>query len=258
MSTATATLEPPLAAHDRGTRPGLARLAAVELRNMTDTLAGFGLLVTVVASTIAAAAIAASVGDAEDHTLRAILEVGLQPVYVLVPVIGILLVTSEWSQRTALITFALVPQRSRVLAAKLIAGVALALAALVMAFGITAVATAIAGAGDAWSLPAAMLGQATVSVVAMMLIGLGVGAALIVSAPAIVAFFALPIAWAGLGAIPALESPARWLDSSRSFDPMLSHVMDGTEWARVGTTLALWMLVPALVGLWRITRSEVR
>ena len=38
------------------------------------------------------------------------------------PVVGILLVTSEWTQRTAMISFTLVPHRSRVLLAKLLAG----------------------------------------------------------------------------------------------------------------------------------------
>jgi hypothetical protein len=33
--------------------------------------------------------------------------------------------------------------------------------------------------------------------------------------------------------------------------------MNATEWARVGTTLVLWLLVPAAIGLWRIARSEV-
>ena len=40
----------------------------------------------------------------------------------LLPIVGILLVSSEWSQRTALITFTLVPQRMRVMSAKLAAG----------------------------------------------------------------------------------------------------------------------------------------
>jgi ABC-2 type transport system permease protein len=34
--------------------------------------------------------------------------------------------------------------------------------------------------------------------------------------------------------------------------------MSGTEWARAGTTLALWMALPLAVGLWRIMRSEIR
>ena len=40
---------------------------------------------------------------------------------ILLPIIGILLVSSEWSQRTALITFTLVPKRMRVMSAKIAA-----------------------------------------------------------------------------------------------------------------------------------------
>ena len=43
----------------------------------------------------------------------------------------------------------------------------------------------------------------------------------------------------------------------RSFGPMTEHVMNGTEWARVGTTLAVWMVLPLLLGTWRITRREI-
>ena len=39
---------------------------------------------------------------------------------ILLPVLGILLVTSEWSQRTAMVTFTLEPSRSRVIAAKFV------------------------------------------------------------------------------------------------------------------------------------------
>lgn len=45
------------------------------------------------------------------------------------PVVGILLVTSEWSQRTAITTFTLVPQHGRVLTAKLLAALVLSAAA---------------------------------------------------------------------------------------------------------------------------------
>ena len=44
---------------------------------------------------------------------------------VLLPVLGIMLVTSEWSQRTAMTTFTLEPRRMRIVLAKMLAGVAL-------------------------------------------------------------------------------------------------------------------------------------
>ena len=64
----------------------------------------------------------------------------------LLPIVGLLLVTSEWSQRTALTTFTLVPERSRVIvAAKLLAGCALALAAVALCLALAAVGNLIAG-----------------------------------------------------------------------------------------------------------------
>jgi ABC-2 type transport system permease protein len=53
------------------------------------------------------------------------------PVGVLLPVLGVLLVTSEWSQRTAMTTFALVPRRFRVLTAKPLAAAVLAVLGVV-------------------------------------------------------------------------------------------------------------------------------
>jgi hypothetical protein len=33
--------------------------------------------------------------------------------------------------------------------------------------------------------------------------------------------------------------------------------MSATQWAQAGTALAVWMLLPLLIGLWRITRRGV-
>ena len=33
--------------------------------------------------------------------------------------------------------------------------------------------------------------------------------------------------------------------------------MSATQWAHAGTSLALWMLLPLLIGTWRITRREI-
>ena len=128
----TTTLAAPIRVNTAGVhaRPGLGRLVAVELRKMVDTRAGFWLQVAMVALTVVVVVVRLLVGDAADHTFQSVLDAGLQPAAVLLPVLGILLVTSEWSQRTGMITFALVPVRSRVLGAKLIASLLLAVAML--------------------------------------------------------------------------------------------------------------------------------
>jgi ABC-2 type transport system permease protein len=260
MSTATATLAPPLTTAHRDTRPSLARLTTVELRKMTDTRAGFWLQLAVVALTAVVTVVYCIVAPDADQTFVQILEVALAPASILLPIVGILLVSSEWSQRTAMITFALVPHRSRVFAAKLIASVALSVVALVSCIAVAALGTAFAppGVDGAWSLPAGMLGQVAISIATGMITGVAFGAALLASAPAIVLYFALPTALGALGSIPALEGTAQWLDGTRSLAPLTDHLMSATEWAHAGTTLAVWMLLPLLVGLWRIRRSDVR
>jgi ABC-2 type transport system permease protein len=33
--------------------------------------------------------------------------------------------------------------------------------------------------------------------------------------------------------------------------------MSATQWAHAGTSLAIWMVLPLLIGAWRITRGDV-
>ena len=259
MSTSTALLEPPRVALDADARPRLVRLTGVELRKMVDTRAGFWLQLAVLAVAITALVLLAVFGHGDDHAIRNTLAVAIWPAGVLLPVVGILLVTSEWSQRTTLITFTIVPQRLRVLVSKVMAGTVLAVIAFAAGLVLAAPVTAAIGSGleRQWSLPPALLGQDLLFVVIAMITGIGFGAMLLSSAPAIVLSFALPIGWSALGSISVFTGTAGWLDGGRSYAPMVDHVMSGTEWARVATTLALWMLLPLAIGTWRIARNEI-
>ena len=90
-----------------------------------------------------------------------------------------------------------------------------------------------------------------------MLTGVAFGAVLLASAPAIVALFALPIAWTGVASLSFFADAAPWLDTRLALGPMPQEVMDATQWAHAGTALAIWMVLPLLIGIWRITRREV-
>lgn len=259
MSTTTAVLDSPTADRAAARRPSHLRLTAVELRKMVDTRAGFWLLAGIVLLTIAVV-VARPFIDGSDLSLRGFFVDSSQVSQTLLPIVGILLITSEWSQRTSLITFALVPQRARVLAAKLNAGIILGAAAWVVVLAIAAVATAIAGSDSidqTWSLPGWLIGQSALYLAVLMLMGIGFGAMLLSPAPAIVFSFLVPLGFAALGAVPALKGAAEWLDGTQTLEPLVNEAMGATEWARAGTTLAVWMALPILVGLWRITRSEV-
>ena len=257
MSATTLTLpRPSMHPTTASTRPGLGRLTRVELRKMLDTRAGFWLLVAAVAITVVAVVVRVVVGDAEDHTFMSVLNIGLQPVAVLLPIVGILLVTSEWSQRTGLITFTLTPVRSRILVAKLLASVVLVTAMLGMVLAVVAAAVLVAAPDVAgtWDGSAAMVGQSAVYLITGMISGVAFGAALLASAPAIVANFALPTAWAGVVSLPFLTGVAPWVDTIRAVGPLSEEVLSATQWAHAGTALVLWMVLPLLIGFWRITR----
>ena len=257
----TTTLSAPIPVDTAGvhSRPRLGRLVAVELRKMVDTRAGFWLQVAMAALTAVVVVVRLLVGDAAHHTFQSVLDAGLQPAAVLLPVLGILLVTSEWSQRTGLITFALVPARSRVLGAKLLASLLLATAMLAISVAIVAAGVLISSPGveGTWSDAAPLIGQSAVNLTSGMVVGVALGAIMLAPAPAIVLHFALPTSlWAVLS-LHVFSDVAPWVDYARALGQVTEHVMSATQWAHVGTSLIIWMVLPLLIGVRRITRSEV-
>jgi ABC-2 type transport system permease protein len=257
----TTTLSAPIRENTAGVhaRPGLGRLVAVELRKMVDTRAGFWLQVAMAALTVVVVVVRLLVGDTADHTFQHVIDAGLQPAAVLLPVLGILLVTSEWSQRTGLITFTLVPVRSRALGAKLIASLLLATAMLAISVAIVAagVLAASPGVEATWSDAAPLIGQSAVNLTTGMMIGVALGAILLTPAPAIVLLFALPTSWMAVLSLPVFSGVAPWVDYAHALGQTTPDVMSATQWAHAGTSLAIWMVLPLLIGARRITRYEV-
>jgi ABC-type transport system involved in multi-copper enzyme maturation permease subunit len=264
MSTAAARFDDPLSPRSADTarehRPSLVTLTRVELRKMYDTRAGFWLLLICALLALLVAGLTAFLGDDDEHTLSTIFNGTSQVITLLLPIVGILLVTSEWSQRTAQVTFTLVPRRGRVLAAKVSASVVLALVAFALALVLAVVGTALNPAvDDAWSLSAGVLAQTAFYIVVSTLMGVAIGAAILLSAPAIVASFVLPIGFSvATNLIPGLDGAARWLDSGTTLPDLTDHIYSAHAWARVGTTLLLWLAVPLAIGAWRFLRGEIR
>lgn len=238
-------------------RIGLGRLTVIELRKLADTRAGLWLLIVIGLAALGTAVIQLIWSADSDQTFNNFFQFGLLPVSVLLPVLGVLSMTGEWSQRTALTTFTLVPQRGRVVVAKLAAGVLIALVATALTLGLAALANLIAGSHD-WKLGAVLLGQSALGQVLSVLFGLGFGALLMNSPLAIVTYFALPTVWSILGAtIKGLHPVAQWLDFNAASMPLSETGMTGTEWAHLGVASAVWILVPLVAGTVRVLRREV-
>jgi ABC-2 type transport system permease protein len=252
-----------------GTIP-FGRLVKVEFRKMVDTRAGLWLLIVTAGLTALAMVIAAIVSIAQDVELgfNTYLLTCAYTSGVLLPVLGIMLVTQEWGQRTAMVSFVLEPRRSRVIVAKLVTGVLLAWLVVVLAFAVAALANLLAALGRGvspdwdldWQFVLAFLFTQTFA----MLFGFALAALLLNTPAAIVLFFvATFILPTVVGAVSLLAGD--WLIQARPwFDftvPQAALVLDdmtGKRWAQLVVTTVLWVVAPVSLGLLRITRAEVK
>jgi ABC-2 type transport system permease protein len=58
--------------------------------------------------------------------------------------------------------------------------------------------------------------------------------------------------------VPFLDKPAEWLDTSRTLPTLVEESMSGGDWARLGTSLALWVGLTMAIGMWRLLRAELK
>ena len=239
------------------TAPRMHRLTSVELRKMTDTRAGFWLLLLVVLSALAVVTLILAVGKPDDQTFDSMFGACVGIVSVLLPIVGLLVVTSEWSQRTALTTFTLVPERSRVIVAKLLAGCALALAAVVLCLALAAAGNVIGG--GSWDFQLSHLYQGVIYELFGMLSALALGLVIMRSAGAIVTYFVLPtVVGIVVEVVTALHGPAKWFDPNKSTAPLTDGTVHGAGWAHVAVTVGIWVVVPLVAGLLRLRRHELK
>lgn len=259
MSTATA--EPGTLDVSGTPRIPLLRLTRVELRKLADTRASRWLLIAIVAITALIIVIFFVNAPPSDRTFVNFMGATATPQGFLLPVLGILLVTSEWSQRTALVTFTLMPVRGRVLLAKVLAALVAGVAAIIIAMGIAALAT-LAGSGeDAW----ANIGVDDVAKFCLLQVtgimqGLAFGLLFLSSAAAIVTYFVLPTAFTIVASLwAALRDAAPWVDVNTSQQPLFgAGNVTGEQWWQLVTSTTIWVVLPFVVGLVRVLRAEVK
>jgi hypothetical protein len=228
---------------------------------MSDTRAGRWLLIIIAVITVLTVGLLVGVGSADDHTLANFLLVTASPQGFLLPVLGVLLVTSEWGQRATLTTFTLVPHRGHVVAAKVIAAVLFGLAAIALAMALAAIGASVGQAADPWgSFGIDDVGKFALLQTLGVLQGLAFGMLFLNTAAAIVTYFVVPIAFSILTSVVAgLRDVQPWIDPGTSQAPLLSgESLTGEQWGQVATAALLWIGVPMALGALRILRAEVK
>jgi ABC-2 type transport system permease protein len=255
------------------------RLVAVEWRKMLDTRSGFwllvstGILITLVMGVVLLVALTAANVEFTADDLGQIFTI---PVSLLVPVFGVLIVTSEWSQRTAMVTFALEPHRIRVIAAKLVAVSALAVATIAFSVLLGSVTNllvaAIGGYDPVWNLSGARFFWILMVQLAFFAMGFAL-ATLLLNTPGAIAVYYVVALLLPLILWPILffvfdwtEDVLPWVEINTAAAPLTTGVnligeqvsVGAKEYLQFVTSACLWVVLPLTLGFWRLLRAELK
>jgi hypothetical protein len=234
-------------------------LVRTELRKSLDTRSGRWVLLALVLLCGGSLGWDVLHAGSEEVSVARYLGHAQQPLIMLLPVVGILAMTSEWSQRTALTTFTLSPKRLRVLVAKMVAALLLALAVValvvVASYAATGVAAVFTDGPVSWAWTAHDAAGLVAAQLLNVLMGVSLGAVIPVTAGALVAFFVAPTLFTILSAT-VLARFGQWLDVFSAFDRVAR--LDGAHLGWTLTALAAWVVVPCTVGLWLSNRREAK
>ena len=247
----------------------LSRIIAVELRKMFDTRSGFWLIASIAITALLATGgviLWAPDGNLTYSTFATAIRF---PVVIILPLIAILAVTSEWSQRTGLTTFTLVPHRSRIITAKAISSVGIAIAAMVLAFAVGALGNllgaALRGRALVWDVNVTQCLYYVLGMVLSLLIGFMLGVLFRASIGALVAYFVLTFLIPTVFGL--LANTQHWFHTLQPWADLqfaqaglflFGHALTGQEWAHIAVTGVTWLLIPMLIGLRLVTSSEVK
>jgi ABC-type transport system involved in multi-copper enzyme maturation permease subunit len=245
----------------------LTRIIGVELRKMFDTRSGFWLMTSIgITALIATGAVILFAPDSALTFDSFAAAIGV-PMTIILPIIAILSVTSEWSQRSGLTTFTLVPHRGRVMWAKAICAVGVGVVSILVAFSIGAagnvVGTTITGTDLVWDLSFENLLYITLANVLGLMMGFMLGVLIRNSAGAIVGYFVYSLVLPTIfGMLAAFQDWFRdlqgWVDFNFSSSQLFDGALTSTEWAHLGVSGFIWLIAPLTVGVWLVLRSEVK
>lgn len=266
-------------------RVSFGRLVKVEWRKMLDTRSGQWLLGITLGLLVLVSAIVLIVSATDDEPLSYsnwFLDVLLFPLSILLPVFPILAVTSEWSQRTALSTFTLESNRTRLVLAKLVAVLALAIGTVLISAVLSVVTNllgaAIGGYDADWTIDGKQLFWTLLVQMLYFLMAFGLGALLLNSPGAVSAFYVvgmmlpfmlymnliLAFDWAqNLLPFIDLQTSGVQLTTGQEIRPANGQFGDGapigaTNYLQFGVATLLWVVVPNVLGFLRIKKAEVK
>lgn len=254
-------------------RTSFLRQVRVEFRKLYDTRAGLWLMAVTALLLVITGALTVWVSLANDINVTGgdLVSIMTIPLSLLLPVFAILSVTSEWSQRTGLVTFTHEPHRMRVVAAKAASVALLAIATIVVAIVVGVLTNllyaTLNGSAVDWSIDGSVLAWSIITQVLFFAMAFGFGL-LFLNTPAAVALYyvvAMLLPFMVYSTMMALLSwgpdVIPWVDLTYALEPMTfgGEVEDqGKVYAQIASATGIWVVLPILLGSIRLSKAEIK
>jgi hypothetical protein len=151
--------------------------------------------------------------------------------------------------------------------AKALSACLVALAATGVAFAVGALGNlagaAMAGITPVWDQDLADVGYFALGSISLMLVGFTLGALIRNSAGAVVAYMVYAFVAPGLLAFLAFSQEwfrdlRPWTDLKHNQDALLNGGLSGEQWSQLAVTTTVWLVLPLVIAVFTLRRSEVK
>jgi ABC-2 type transport system permease protein len=243
------------------------RVTRVELRKMFDTRSGFWLMASIVIAALLSTVATILFAPDADLTYYTFAKAIGFPMTVILPIIAVLSITGEWSQRSGLTTFTLVPHRNRVILAKVIASVTVGIVAMVVALTIgvvgNVIGSAIAGVDQVWDVSFVHALDIMLGSLLCLLTGTMLGLLFRSSPVALVAYFVYALLVPTMSGLLATSQQGYqdlqpWVDLNYAQSFLFEGTLSGAQSAHLAVAVTIWLVLPALIALRLVRTSEVK
>jgi hypothetical protein len=240
------------------------REVLIELRKYAGTRGGRTVLIAVAALTAGLSVVGAVVATGAPLSLSGALAFPMTLLEIALPLVVLLLWTTEWSTRDVVQTFVFRPRRGQVLASKSVAALVLVVAGLgwgvatsLLAVGARAVLTGTALSATGLVGTPGTLTSSALTVGLYALFGAAIGLLVARTAPALVVFL-ITVAVLDTLLTLALGERSVWISLGQAVSRLTAGGLTAVDLPSLATALVLWIVAPVVIGGVTFLRREAR
>lgn len=240
------------------------REVMIELRKYAGTRGGRTVLIGLAALTAGLSAVGAAVAEGAPLSLSSALAFPMTLLEIALPLVVLLLWTTEWSTRDIVQTFLLRPRRGQVLASKSVAALLLVVAGLgwgvatsLLSVGGRAVLTGTALSATGVVGTSGTLTTSALTIGIYTLFGAAVGLLVARTAAALVVYL-ITVALLDTLLVLALGERSVWISLGQAVLRLGETGLTGPDLPSLATALVLWIVAPVAIGSAAFLRREAR